>query len=597
MAAGIISRIIGLLYRGPLTAIIGDEGNGYYTTAYNIYAIILLLSSYSIPSAVSKVIAQKLALRQFKNAHRIFICSLWYVIAVGGVASLFVFFFGDLLASGQAVTVLKVFAPTIFLSGLLGVLRGYFQAHKTMFQTSVSQILEQILHVAVSILTAFLLIYMTMGSMNVYREDNDTGKVTFGNEEVKGTTNGIDDVLGIYEESTSQEDAATDGTETDEAAGSKEAKNTLLTAEQQEWNTRHAVLGAAGSAIGIGAGVFGALLFMYAIYRMNSKTIRRRMEKDIHSEEDSYGEIFKLLLSVVTPFILSTAIYNLSTFLNQTIYINIMSFIHQTPEVEIYTAYGIYGGKAVVISNIPIALASAMSSAILPSISEHYVRKEIDLVRAKIAEAIRMSMLISIPATVGIAVLSKPITQILFPQRASLDLASNLLCALSISIIFYTLSTITNAALQGIGKVNRPIIHATIALVVQSAVLVPVLIFTNWNLYALVLANIVYSGIMCLLNGFAIRKFLDYRQEKIKTYVTPFAAAVFMGAFAYGAYHGLYYLLPSNSVCTVVAIVVAVITYFVLIIKFGGLREEEMRQLPKGEMLIRAAKKLRLIRR
>lgn len=66
-AAGIICRIIGILYRSPLTSIIGDEGNGYYTSAYNIYTIILLLSSYSIPSAVSKIIASKLALKEYRQ--------------------------------------------------------------------------------------------------------------------------------------------------------------------------------------------------------------------------------------------------------------------------------------------------------------------------------------------------------------------------------------------------------------------------------------------------------------------------------------------------------------------------------------------------
>ena len=91
-AAGIISRIIGLLYRSPLQRIIGDLGLGYYHTAYNYYTIILLISSYSIPSAISKVIAQKLALKEFRNAHRLFKCALGYVLVVGGVASLFLFF-------------------------------------------------------------------------------------------------------------------------------------------------------------------------------------------------------------------------------------------------------------------------------------------------------------------------------------------------------------------------------------------------------------------------------------------------------------------------------------------------------------------------
>lgn len=75
-AAGIICRIIGLLYRSPLTGIIGETGNGYYAPAYRYYQMILLISSYSIPAAVSKVISQRLAVHQYKNAQRIFHCSI-----------------------------------------------------------------------------------------------------------------------------------------------------------------------------------------------------------------------------------------------------------------------------------------------------------------------------------------------------------------------------------------------------------------------------------------------------------------------------------------------------------------------------------------
>ena len=70
-AAGIIVRIIGILYRSPLVAIIGDEGNGYYSTAYTIYTIILLISTNGIPSAVSKIVAGLMAKKQYRNAHKI----------------------------------------------------------------------------------------------------------------------------------------------------------------------------------------------------------------------------------------------------------------------------------------------------------------------------------------------------------------------------------------------------------------------------------------------------------------------------------------------------------------------------------------------
>ena len=134
MAAGILVRIIGVLYRSPVTSIIGDEGNGYYSIAYNIYAMVLLISSYSIPMAVSKVVSGKLALKQYKEAHKVFRCALIYVLIVGAIASLFTFFGASILvpdSQTNAIPVLRVLAPAIFLSGFLGVLRGYFQAHST----------------------------------------------------------------------------------------------------------------------------------------------------------------------------------------------------------------------------------------------------------------------------------------------------------------------------------------------------------------------------------------------------------------------------------------------------------------------------------
>lgn len=616
-AAGIISRIIGLLYRGPLTGIIGDEGNGYYTSAYNIYTIILLISSYSIPAAVSKVIAQKLALKEYRNAHRIFICALWYVIAVGGVASLFVFFFGDLLVKGAAVTVLKIFAPTIFLSGLLGVLRGYFQAHKTMLQTSVSQILEQILNAVISILAAYFFITMALGSMGTYEVDETTGHVIFAGGQVTEESKPINDVLGIYSEkedvsgadtgTVSGMNAGTDldatsginpGTDSDKVSGEAAATKTTaeeLSAEQQEWNTKHAMYGAAGSALGTGAGVLVALLFMFGIYMLNRKMIMRRVKRDRNPHVDSYGDILKLVLSVVTPFILSTAIYNFSTSLNQTIYTHICMGVKGMTEAEAYTLYGIYGGKAVVISNIPIALASAMSSAILPGIAAHYARKELQQARQSVAMAIKSTMLISIPAAAGLGVLAKPITQVLFPQKESLDMAASLLCALAVSVVFYALSTLSNAVLQGIGRVNLPVMNAAAALMLQTVLVAVLLLFTDLGLYSLVIANIVYSGSMCFLNGRSVKKHLNYKQEWLRTYVIPFLAALFMGAAAFGVYHGLHLLIHSNIVCLAAAVLAAVPVYFVLVIKFGGLREAEFQSLPKGRSLLRLAKKLHLM--
>lgn len=522
---GIICRIIGLLYRSPLANIIGDEGNGYYNAAYNIYTIVLLISSYSIPSAISKVIAERLALKQYKNAHRIFKCALIYVIIVGGAASLFTYFCAGWFVEEYSIIVLRIFAPTVFFSGLLGVLRGYFQAHGTMVQTSFSQIVEQILNAAVSIGAAYLFMKSVAGRDK----------------------------------------------------------------------TTQAVYGAAGSALGTGTGVLIALFFMYLMYVLNKKYIYGRLAKDKRREVDSYSHIFHIIIMMVTPVILSTFIYNSSTVINQTIYRNVMESVYHTAKDVIATNYGIFSGKPVVIINIPIALASAMSAAMIPMISGSYAQGNEEETHRKIESGIRTTMLISIPCAAGMFVLSKPIIQLLFPQRESLILAADLLRVLSISVIFYALSTLTNGVLQGIGKVNKPVINAAIALVIQTAVLVPLLIFTDLNLYCLAIAMIVYSFSMCILNQISVRRCLGYQMDLINIFLKPALASLVMGASAWGIYRGLYALLPINIICLGIAIIIAVIVYFVLAVKFKIIEEAQMRAMPKGGLLVKLAKKMRLL--
>lgn len=534
-AASIICRMIGLLYRGPLTGIIGDEGNGYYSTAYNIYTIVLLVSSYSIPSAIAKVLAQRLALKEYRNAQRIFKCALVYVMVVGGAASLILFIGAPYFVMGNSIPVLRVFAPTIFFYGLLGVLRGYFQAHRTMMQTSVSQILEQILNAAVSLGAAYVLMQTAVS-------------------------------------------AGGDG-------------------------STQAMYGAVGSAVGTGAGVVIALLFMAVIYMMNRKMIKRRAAYDRTETQESYWDIFKLMMAVVTPFILSTCIYNLTTSLNQTIYLKMMVKYKEIDVIAATTELGIFSSKAVTISNIPIALASAMSAAIVPTIASTYAQGSVKQTKKKVAYAIKVTMLISIPAAVGIGVLARPVMMVLFPQLESLELASRLLMGLSATVVLYGLSTLTNAALQGIGKVNTPVINATIAIVIQTAVLVSILYYTDWGVYGVMTATVLYSFFMCVLNNIFMKKYLGYKQEIDKTFARPVFSAVLMGAAAYGIYEGMSYVLAlfmesayfMNLIAFATAALIGAMLYFVLVIKLKAVKESDLRGLPKGKMIIKAARKMKLL--
>ena len=159
--------------------------------------------------------------------------------------------------------------------------------------------------------------------------------------------------------------------------------------------------------------------------------------------------------------------------------------------------------------------------------------------------------------------------------------------------------------LQGTGKVNKPVTHALLALIFQTIVLVPMLLYTNMDLYALCLATVLYSFLMCLMNGYAIRKHLNYRQEMVRTFGLPFFAALWMGGATAGVYYGLAKIMElagfvsgemlKNIVCLVPSLIVAGIVYFALVIKTGAIRKNELKSMPKGHLLLKIAQKLHLI--
>ena len=161
--ASILVRMIGLLYRIPMANIIGSEGNGIYSSAYEIYNILLIISSYGMPMAVSKMVSAKCVEKRYKEAYHIFRCSMIFSICTGGAAALFVFFGADWLEknffkSFYGISIpLRILAPTIFVVAIMGTLRGLFQGRKTMMPTAISQIFEQIVNAIVSVSAAFFM--------------------------------------------------------------------------------------------------------------------------------------------------------------------------------------------------------------------------------------------------------------------------------------------------------------------------------------------------------------------------------------------------------------------------------------------------------
>ena len=529
MAAQMISSVIGLLYRSPLHMLMGDLGDGYYQFAYEWYTIILLISSYSIPSAVSKVMAERLAVREYKNAFKVFRAALIYVTVAGGTGALVAFFGAPyiLAKSPDAVLALRVLAPTIFLSGFLGVLRGFFQAHNTMKPTAFSQVVEQILNAVFSVLMAYLLTRPYTDSENL------RGK-----------------------------------------------------------------FGAAGGTFGTGAGVLAGFLVMLLAYMINHKMIRERIRRDTHKGEETYGEVFRVIFMMCTPIILATCVYNMTAVVDQVIFTYLMTGKGHAADT-ITRLYGLFGYRVKPIINIPIALASATSTALIPAVASSMAEKKKRDAVSKIDECVKMTMFIAIPSACGIAILSWPVIYALYPGGNVTGAAVLLSCG-AVSVIFYSLSTVTNGVLQGLGHPSLPVIHAAAALGVNVLVTAAGIVFFDVNVYAILFATVLYSFTVMMLNLMAIHRYIAY-SVRLKQFMAPVKAALVMSAAVALIYWGPKLLLPgifgrylSSAVLMVAAVFAGILVYLMVYGRCTDLTDEELRRMPMGTKLLGLLRLFRL---
>ena len=263
--------------------------------------------------------------------------------------------------------------------------------------------------------------------------------------------------------------------------------------------------------------------------------------------------------------------------------------------MKIDELWGIYSGEYKLLTNVPIAVASAMASSTIPVLTRARVAKDRREMRKKTENAIRFVMIICIPCAVGLSVLAEPILQLLFGAKDHLKLSALLLQTGSISVVLYGMSTLTNGILQGMDKMRLPVIHAAISLALHVVLLVFMVMVPNMNIHAVVWANIFFAFLMCVLNSKSIAKYMRYRQEVVRTFLIPTAASAIMGVATFGVHKGMMLVLKSNAAATLAACMAAVIIYAVALLLLKGLSEEELLGFPKGRTLVSFAKKLHLM--
>ena len=521
--ASFVAKAIGMIYRIPLTHILGDDGNGNYSTANEIYTIILMISSFSLPLAVSRLVAEREYAGEVKNSYKVLICSLRFAAVTGGILSILTFLLGGVITKyvmgvELASYALRVLAPAIFLFALTGVLRGFFQGHGTMVPTAVSQIIEQIINAIVSVAGAYVMLQYGL------------------------------------------------------KLGEKKGDAELGTA-----------LAAAGGTFGTVASVGVALLFMIVIYLGYRNGFKRRMKKDKTRRRESDRAIYRAITYTILPIVLSTLVYNISTIIDQGVFNHILAGMGFTQK-QYATVWGIYSGKFRVLMNVPLSIASCLAPSVVPALTEAMANNDLREAGLRTRDTIRYTMVFTIPCAVGMAALARPIMMMLYGNNDSLALAAGIMQSGALLTVLLALSTLTTGILQGLGEMQAPLVHAATAVAIHLGFLVLFVVKFKWNIYGVVYANIIFGLIICLLNARSIRKKLHYRQEIKKTFLVPVIAAGVMGIAAY-LVHRVFNLFAGNTISTILAVCVGAVVYGICLVKLGGILEREIRRLPKGDLL------------
>ena len=530
--ATVLTKVIGVIYRIPLANILGDAGNGFYGYAYQIYAMALMVSSLSLPTAVSKLVSAKLAAGQKRNSVRVFRCSMLFAVVVGAVITAAVFFGADAISvyamkSPLSVYALQMLAPGLFLVAVMAVIRGYFQGLGSMMPTAVSQIIEQLIRAVISIAGAS--IFVDIGTR----------------------------------------------------AGEKAGEELLGPA-----------YGAAGATLGTVLGALIALVFLIFVIWAYRGQMTRQYRTDRSGREDSYRHILKVLVLTAVPILFSTAIYNINQILDLTIFNHIMDAQGYVEE-EYMALQGIYSGKYDTLVNVPLSIPWALCSSVVPSLTAAVATRSRKLVHEKIDQTLRLTMVITIPCGVGFLVLASPLMVLVC--KAASKTPAYLLMLGSVVVVLYGWSSISNSILHGLNHISSPAKNACIALVVHLAAFVVMMTAFKMNVYALAAGNIVFAACMCWLNQRKVHKVCGFRMNIMDTFIKPLIASAVMGIVTYAAHLALDLLIGGRWIPTIIAIFIAMIVYVVVVLKIGTLSDEDIEALPMGARLLRLCRRLHLM--
>ena len=574
VVATALVKIIGAVYKIPLTSIIGSLGRGYFASAYNIYTPVYAISMAGLPVAVSAIVSKNAALGKYRDVKQVLRLTFPLFLGLGVVGT------GALLLAakpyvdsvGSPLAIYSVFAiaPSILFCCIMSTYRGYYEGLSNMYPTAISQVIESLGKLVFGLVFSYAML-------------------DYANAQI--ALNGS--VLGFKVET--------------------EADGAIVYA-----------LAAAGAILGVTLGtVFGAI---YTILRHKFKKDGISKEHLINSPLASPKKTtIKEIVAIAVPTAASSLVLNITNFIDTFM---IQSRLESVVAENYDTIMGIYGSSVnaanIAKENIHTFLYGAYDTTLdfrnlvptvmmtlgvsaIPIISAAVAKKDFKVVNGTVNTVFRITMLIALPAGAGFFALSEPIMNLLYKgteNEAGIAIAAPVLGLYGLMMAILTLSSPLTNILQAIGRADVPAKALALGCVFKIGLNYILIGIPEINVKGAVFGT-AFFYLLCIFYNYAVlRKETGVRIDIKTVIVKPLIAAVLCGGAAYGSYTVLCNVLTfgdassrlnGQSLACLVSIGVAVVVYAISVLLMKTLVKDDILMLPKGEKMAKILEKYKLI--
>ncbi len=561
--AQIMVKVLGLVYRMVITNIdgFGNTGNGFYNAGFQVYTVLLAISSVGIPNAIAKMVSERAALNDYRGAHKVFTSAIKLFSVIGIVCSAILYAGSDFIAvyimhMDGAQYVMRALAPSLFFVCIASVIRGYFQGLSDMRATSFSQMLEQVFKCGLTI----VFVILTVGVMP--------------------------EIMQYL------------------------TRITMLYAPSGV--TPPEIMAAWANAASSAATVI-SFIYLFVFYLRRKKAITKRISNSSSDSEDvSSRRLMKMILMLSVPISLASIITAVNRVVDlATITRGIeLAFSNGIPAIsgaaailnptaeQLNTAAVTLSGmlsKSDTLFNMPLAVNIAFATVLVPSISGALAKGDTKEASEKTAYSILISILIILPCAVGYMVLSEPVYKIIYPAAPD---GADLLAIMSVALVFSALTQTITGALQGIGKVYVSAVAILVGCAFKVVLNITLIRIPSINIYGAAISSIVCQLVAFAINFCVLIKYVPIKVTVSKYIAKPIISGIGMGISSFFVYWLISSLLgngyTNNLIATLLSIAVGAVVYFTLVFTLRILSREDILQLPMGEKIYGLLTRLRI---